>query len=140
MPTKSTMTTIISLSVICAALAACGGPALTRPESLPEDTFLAGQPIELTLIMKSCSDTCSEYDAASCGWSLHDHELDVSVSVPYHDKPGADRTKFVNCGPTCGAPVFAHCTLGKLDAGTYTLKVDAFSAPIYVESSTVAAK
>ena len=94
--------------------------------------------------MKSCSDTCESYEAASCSLALqrslgvsssglsYAQTLVGSVAVSYGDKAGTDPSTLKNCSLQCGPAVLAHCSVPALSAGTYGVEVGTFKDIIVV--------
>jgi hypothetical protein len=119
---------VLALSLLATA---CGEDALTRAESLPLRTYPADRDFRLSLIMTSCSDACSDYEASECSVDVNteDRVIEVDASVGYSERDGVDRA---TCALTCGKPVVAHCDVSAVPAGTYTVVSGTFSATIDV--------
>ncbi|MEL6187641.1 MAG: hypothetical protein AAFU79_23725 [Myxococcota bacterium] len=99
--------------------AACGDDALTRPTGLPILTYPAGREFTLTLIMDRCRQSCETYAPSECEVSVEasDRVVEVSPRVPF------ERTDGVACNENCsGAAVLAHCAVGALEAGAWTVE------------------
>ena len=121
-------TFILGLALLASA---CGGYALTRPESLPLHTYPADRAFRLSLVMTSCSDACSDYEAGECSVDVNteDKVIEVDVSVGYSERDGVDRA---TCALTCAKPVIGDCEVSALPAGTYSVVSGGFSATIDV--------
>ncbi len=109
------------LFVLSFALLSCGGKALQTPEDLPITEYAAGD-VDLTLIMTTCSDVCSEYEPAECETRVEDGVITVNVTVAYADKEGVDRSNTSVCVLQCGPRILAHCRVTGLAAGTYLVR------------------
>jgi hypothetical protein len=114
------------------AFAACGGQSLETPEGLPIREYSAGADFTLTLLMESCSDTCSTYEPAECSTEIEGMEILVEVSVPYSEKEGTNSSTLEGCSLACGPSIFAHCPVSSLQAGTYQVVAGSFRAPITI--------
>jgi hypothetical protein len=114
-----------------ALLAACGSASLVTPEALPVREYFQDRPVELTLVMKNCSNTCVSYEAGTCKVSLEGKTINLEIDVPYSDKT-VDSASEKDCSTACGPPVLAHCTVGPLNPGTYTVQDGGFHAEINV--------
>ena len=118
-----------------AAFAAGGagcGQSLTTPEALPLRELAAGTK-KITLVMKSCSDTCAEYDEPTCEATVDGNTITLDVCVTYSDKDGVDRDTLEGCSVRCGAPVLATCDVPTLARGTYTVVSGTFEETIEVQ-------
>ncbi|MBK6685441.1 MAG: hypothetical protein IPG45_13295 [Deltaproteobacteria bacterium] len=107
------------------ALAGCGGNTLTQPQDLPTKVYPADTAFRLTLVMKTCSDSCATYEAGECSVEVEGNTLTVDASISY-ERTGE------NCTERCGTPVLVHCEVGKLAAGEYTVEADGFTRQITV--------
>jgi hypothetical protein len=103
-------------------LSACG-QSLTTPEDLVITTYAANTRFTMTFVMKSCGDACSKYDAPSCNVSVDGHTINVNAHVGYSRNSGA-------CSELCGPEVLAHCDVGPLPSGTYTVVSGGFRRDI----------
>jgi len=112
----------------------CGGSVLDSPEHLPRTTYANGTK-QITFVMATCSDTCTLYEEAVCAIELdrENAQLNVEISVAYRDRDDADRSTLDGCGVTCGPPVYAHCDLPALSAGTYRVVAGSFESNIVIE-------
>ena len=109
----------------------CGGTSLDEPEDLVITEYAAGN-VTVTFVMTTCSDVCSDYGASDCSVSRDGNRLEIDVEVSVDDKEGIDRDDAVACPQMCGEPVLAHCDLGDLEPGNYTLIAGDFNARIHV--------
>lgn len=107
------------------ALSACGGSTLTQPQDLPTNVYPANTPFRMTLVMKTCSDSCATYEAPECTVEVDGTTLLVDASVSY-ERTGE------TCTERCGAPVLAHCDVGGLAAGEYVVESEGFRRQITV--------
>jgi hypothetical protein len=143
---RATMARLFVRSLLLGPLAiaaACGGKSLDMPEILAIHDYPAKVPFTLTLVMKSCSDLCAHYDPASCSVSVSSETktiksadgtdmqvverfLNIDVHVSYSADTGAD------CLGQCGPEILAHCNVGPLDAGAYTVVSGSFRSDITV--------
>jgi len=129
-----TSRTLTSLALL-GALAACGSRALDVPESLVIVDYPANAALTLTFVMKTCSDTCSTYEAPVCTVETDTAEgnvVTVDVSVPYGDKADTDAATLEGCSLSCGPPVLAHCSVPALAAGEWSVEAGAFQTTIRV--------
>lgn len=115
------------------ALSGCGSRTLETPEALPIRTYAAGSELTLSFVMRSCSDTCSTYEAAECEVEVDGTMLLVDVSVAYSEREGVSAEELTGCNLSCGREIFAHCKVPSLNAGTYTVKAETFQADITVK-------
>jgi hypothetical protein len=129
-------------------LAACGHQSLDMPEELLIHDFPAKKPFTLTVVMKACSDLCSSYDQPSCKVSIATQtvqttttaangtvstigvqhrliQLDVHVGYTSHTGP--------ECAGQCGPQILAHCNVGALDPGAYTVVSGSFRQDVTVK-------
>ena len=108
-------------------LIGCGN-ALTTPEDIRITRFPANTQFTLTIVMKTCSDTCATYDEGDCSLDVDrpDNTINVNASV------GFDRNKD-ECSEMCGPEILVHCTVPALKAGTYTVKSGSFVHQIFLE-------
>lgn len=107
------------------ALVACGGNTLTQPQDLPTKVYPANTPFRLTLVMKTCSDSCATYEAGECTVEVEGNTLTVDASIDY-ERTGE------SCTERCGTPVLLHCDVGGLSAGEYSVEADGFTRQITV--------
>jgi hypothetical protein len=125
------MSTLRARLILSAALAlvGCGGLSVDTPVDLQVTTYPANTPFTLTLTMQACRDACATYEEAECSVSVKaDNVLEVDASVQY------DRTvDEQQCPNRCGQPVFAHCPVPSLGAGTYTVESGSFVRTILVK-------
>jgi hypothetical protein len=113
------------VSLVAVAFA-CGGQSLTTPEDLPITTYPAGSEFTLTFVMESCADACAQYEQGECSVSVDGGTIEVEVSVSY------ERNDSDGCTETCSGNVLAHCRVGALDPGTYTVQAGSFQRQITV--------
>jgi hypothetical protein len=111
--------------------ASCGGRSLETPEGLPIRTYPSGQDFKMTLVMRSCSDTCSTYEPGECSVEVDEETkmLTLDVNVSYSDREGVEEGASCN---RCGPQVVAHCDVPSLQAGTWAVKTDGFRQEIVV--------
>jgi archaellum component FlaG (FlaF/FlaG flagellin family) len=113
------------LLVLFLAVAGCG-QSISTPEDLVITTYPANAKFTLTLVMKACGDACAKYDSASCSVSIDGHTINVDAHVGYSRENN-------NCSEMCGPEVLAHCDVGPLQAGTYTVVDGSFRRDITVK-------
>lgn len=130
---KMARSLLFAAASLLTAAAACGGKSLSAPEGLTITRYSSASPIRLTVTMTTCSDRCAQYDPASCAVSVNQGVIELEISVPYGDAEGVDRTDREACSLVCGPPVYAHCDVGMLAAGTYVVRSGAFEKEIVVE-------
>ncbi len=129
-------------------LAACGHQSLDMPEELVIHDFPAHKAFTMTVVMKACSDLCASYDQPSCKVSIASEtvqttttsadgkvstigvkkkliQLDVHVGYSSHTGP--------ECAGQCGPQILAHCNVGALDPGTYTVVSGSFRQDVTVK-------
>lgn len=123
----------LALTALLAAisLSACGR-ALTVPEGLEIRDYKANEAFTMTFVMKTCSDTCQSYDPATCEIAFDSGTMRASIAVPFGPKADADPETLKNCSLRCGPPVLAHCAVGALSAGTYSVVAETFESTIVV--------
>lgn len=128
------MTSMRAMLLLLPLLAlACGGRALETPEDLPIRNYPARTGFTITFVMESCSDTCQQYEAAECEVEVvEDNTIEIDVSVSYDEREDVSADDLQGCSLQCGAPVLASCMIPSLEAGTYRVVVDSFSAEISV--------
>lgn len=105
---------------------ACGGQSLDTPEDLVIRDYPKDAPFVLTVVMKSCSDRCATYDASRCKVAVEGNQIKLDVSVHF----SRDNSK--PCSEVCGPQVIAHCDVGALNPGTYTVVSGSFRKDITI--------
>lgn len=113
------------LLVLGALVASCGGQSLDTPEELDITTYRVNTAFTLTLIMESCRDTCATYEASTCEVEIDGNTLKLDVEVEYERNND-------ECADVCNGQVLAHCSVGPLAAGTYTVEAGSFRRTITV--------
>ena len=122
----------IVLGLAAPGLASCG-QALTNPEDLVIKRYPKDTPFRISLTMRSCSDRCSTYETPECAVAIEGTKIELDVSVAYDERAGTDRSTLTGCSEACGPPVYAHCEVRALGAGTYTVESGGFRREIVVE-------
>lgn len=118
------------LGIVFGALAflgllSCGGDALTMPEDVQITTYKKDTPFTLTVVMKSCADTCATYSDPTCSVEVDGETILLDVEVSY-ERTGDQ------CSEVCSGQVLAHCDVSGLAPGTYTIESGSFRKTINV--------
>ena len=116
------------VTALALSLGGCGGLSVDTPTDLTVTTYPANKAFTMTLTMQACRDSCATYEEASCSVSVDGSTIEVDASVSY-----SRDVDDVECLNLCGQPVFAHCDVPALSAGTYTVESGSFRRTIVVE-------
>lgn len=109
---------LLGLSALVLACS-CGDDSLTRPADLPITTYTANQEFTMTLVMSRCRQACETYSDSECDVSIEQDDRTIKISP----KVSVERNDSIDCNENCsGAAVLAHCEVGPLDAGTWTVE------------------
>jgi hypothetical protein len=125
MPPGTMRSAMIFGALALFGLVSCGGDALTMPEDISIVTYKKDTPFTLTVIMKSCADTCATYTEPSCSVEYEGDTILLDVEIAY------DRNSD-QCTERCQGQVLLHCDVRGLSAGTYTIESGSFRKTINV--------
>src|SRR5687767_10300937 len=110
---------------VAALLPSCGSQSITMPEDLPITTYKKDTAFTMTVVLDSCKDICATYETPTCEVEVDGTTIYLQVEVTYERDGTA-------CAEVCTGQVLAHCDVGALAAGMYTVESGSFKRTIQV--------
>ena len=118
--------------VLLLALTACGpeayyeGAICPAPEALAE--FTDGDDLDIIIMLDPCPPGCGGDTRTECHVTREGNTIDIDAQGTYQKRGGT-----AGCAAVC-RPLMATCTVGNLDAGTYTIHSGTHSLEVTIPS------
>lgn len=116
---------------IILALGACGpdtyfeGAICPAPEVLAE--FQDGDDLDVVVVFDDCPPGCGGNTQVECNVQREGSTIDIDATGYYHKRGGS-------CAAVC-RPLTVTCTIGDLQAGTYTINSGSHSLEVTIPSA-----